>query len=350
MSDSLDVLEACRFVAERSENVRIDQEAVERFCRELVGQGIEVPPWDFRHHFFDGTERTVNWLLVLDGLNFCFWATRGHAADFKGDFIWKEKIAIEDKGVTSRWKELRWEIEYEGEKLRGYFALAASLKRAVEEGFPILEAEHLREISLSELRRIFRGRGEIPLLEERLRILREIGEVLSRKYGGQACSLVEKARKRAVDLVRHLVEDFPSFRDEALYRGHLVRFYKRAQIFVADLYWSFGGKGWGDLAGMEELTVFADYRLPQVLRQVGVLRYGPDLAKKVDGRDLLPAGGEEEVEIRANTVWAAELIRRSLVGMGVSLRAFELDSILWNMGQREEFRARPHHQVSTTFY
>lgn len=320
MSDSLDVLETCRFVVDRSENVCIDQEAVEKFCRKLVRRGIEVPAWDFRHHFFDGTERTANYLLVLDGLNFCFWV------------------------------EPRWEIEYEGEKLRGYFALASSLKRAVEEGFPILEAEHLRKISLSELRHIFRGREEIPLLEERLNILRETGEVLSSRYGGQACSLVKKARKRAVDLVRRLAGDFSSFWDEASYRGHAVRFYKRAQIFVADLYWSFGGEGWGDLAGMETLTVFADYKLPQVLRHVGVLKYGPDLAKKVDEGVLLPAGGAEEVEIRANTVWAADLISRSLEGMGVSLRAFELDSILWNMGRREKLGVKPHHRVLTAFY
>jgi len=70
----------------------------------------------------------------------------------------------------------------------------------------------------------------------------------------------------------------------------------------------------------------------------------------VDGCIPLPAGGQEEVEIRANTVWAAELIRRSLEGMGVSLRAFELDCILWHMSKREGFRAKPLHRVLTTFY
>ena len=35
------------------------------------------PMWDTRYHFFDGTERTVNWLLLLDALNFCFWAESG---------------------------------------------------------------------------------------------------------------------------------------------------------------------------------------------------------------------------------------------------------------------------------
>ena len=58
-------------------------------------------------HFFDGTERTVNWVLVLDALNFCFWGEPGSP---------------------------RWQIEWRGQVLDGYYALAASLSRAVDEG------------------------------------------------------------------------------------------------------------------------------------------------------------------------------------------------------------------------
>lgn len=62
---------------------------------------------------------------------------------------------------------------------------------------------------------------------------------------------------------------------------HQVFFYKRAQIFVGDLYGAFGGEGLGHFEDIGELTMFADYRVPVVLRLMGVLQYGSDLAHKV---------------------------------------------------------------------
>ncbi|HIC96728.1 TPA: hypothetical protein EYP12_08945, partial [Candidatus Bipolaricaulota bacterium] len=88
-----EVRESTRWAAERSEQVRIDQEALARFAKELEAGGLQVPQWDYRYHFYDGGERTVAYLLVLDGLNFCFWAPKGGK---------------------------RWEIEYGGEVLSGY--------------------------------------------------------------------------------------------------------------------------------------------------------------------------------------------------------------------------------------
>jgi len=62
-----------------------------------------------------------------------------------------------------------------------------------------------------------------------------------------------------------------------------VFFYKRAQIFAADVYGAFQGRGMGALVDVGRLTCFADYRLPVVLRVMGVLRYGEGLAAKVGG-------------------------------------------------------------------
>ena len=46
----------------------------------------------------------------------------------------------------------------------------------------------------------------------------------------------------------------------------------------------------------------ADYRVPVVLRELGVLQYAPALAAAVDSRRELAPGSQEEVEIRAATV------------------------------------------------
>ena len=318
-----EVLGSTRWVVERSEQVQIDCEALGRWAGELATRELRIPEWNLRYHFFDGGERTVFYLLILDSLNFCFWAPKGKA---------------------------KWEIDYGGERLSGYFALAAALKRAFEMGTPLTNAEYLARLSPGELKRLLGGRGELQLLDRRCEILNELGEVLRARYQGQADRLVAAAEGSAVRLARLLVENLHSFRDEAEYRGRRVCFYKRAQIFAADLRGAFEGQGWGSFADMDKLTAFADYKLPQILRHLGVLRYAPELAQRIDRRELLQAGSPEEVELRANTIWAVELLRRELNQMGRDLMALELDWLLWELAQREEFKKKPHHRTVTIFY
>ncbi len=303
--------------------MRINKEAVVDFSRRLYEGGSEVPPWNRTCHFWEGGQETVSYLLVLDGLNFCFWpATEGN----------------------------RWEITFGSRRLSGYFALAASLTRAIESGIPLTRAEYLAGLSLETLREILGGRGELQLMEERVKILNELGHVLLEGYHGEASGLVEAAGGSAEKLVGLLVETLSSFRDVAEYLGRRVYFYKRAQIFCADLYGTFEGTRWGQFEDIDRLTAFADYKLPQVLRHLEILNYDDDLAQRVDRMVPLVAGSPEEIEIRANTISAVDMIRGELTLLGRSLRAFEVDWILWNLGQQEEFTSRHHHRTVTIFY
>lgn len=54
-----------------------------------------------------------------------------------------------------------------------------------------------------------------------------------------------------------LVEHFPAFRDEGYFDGRLVRFYKRAQILVADLWACFEGESYGSFVDIDKITMFA---------------------------------------------------------------------------------------------
>jgi hypothetical protein len=63
--------------------------------------------------------------------------------------------------------------------------------------------------------------------------------------------------------------DFTGFRDEAIFNGEQIFFYKRAQILVADLYGALSerqnpidGKSTPQFTDLEQLTMFADYRVP----------------------------------------------------------------------------------------
>lgn len=55
-----------------------------------------------------------------------------------------------------------------------------------------------------------------------------------------------------------------------------------------------------------EVTVFADYQLPKVMRHLGQLEFHPELAAKIDRGELLPADGTEERAIRAATILCGE--------------------------------------------
>lgn len=110
----------------------------------------------------------------------------------------------------------------------------------------------------------------------------QVGTVLMQSYGGRAARLVRQARRSAIRLVDLIAASFPGFRDQTVYRGAQVFLYKRAQIFVADVFGAFQGKGLGRFDDIGELTTFADYRVPVVLEKLGgILHLDPALKKRV---------------------------------------------------------------------
>jgi hypothetical protein len=331
--DTLGVLHSTRWVVEHARHAWINRDKVAHVSAQVLAKNTPTiePVWYDRFHFHDGSERTVNWLLLLDALNFCFWAEKD---------------------------QTRWRIDYHGEMLDGYWAEAAALTRAVEEGFALWDAGYLSTMSREDLAYIFRSPPEedgpdgvmIPLFDARLAHVHEVGRVLLERYEGQFAHTVEKAGGSAINLALLLVQEFASFLDVAIYQGHEVRFFKRAQICVADLYGAFSGKRWGTFTDLDKLTIFADYKLPQVLRHYGILEYEPRLAERVDNQELLQPAGEEEVEIRAETIWACELVRREMSSIsGQAITAVEVDQLLWYLGQNSS-EMRPYHRTRTIFY
>ena len=306
------VLETTRPVVEAARDVAVDRERLAELCARWAEDPWEVPPWDEEVHYPD-----PNYVLLLDALNFCFWADPGQP---------------------------RWELAYRGRTYNGYRALAAGLRKAVEEGVPLLDAAYLRNVSLGD---VLAG---IPLLEQREANAREVGRVLCELYEGSFETMARAAGGSAVRLVQMLEDQLSSFRDRTTYAGHEVRFLKRAQITVVDLAGTFSGEGCARFEDLRSLTAFADYKIPQVLEAQGILRYSPALAAVVDRQELIPPGDPREVEIRAGMVWAVEWIRQELSSRGRDLAAYEIDWFLWNVGQQPVANERPYHRTRTIFY
>ena len=126
------------------------------------------------------------------------------------------------------------------------------------------------------------------------------------------------------------------------------------QILVGDIYGAFKGKDLGAFRDIRLVTMFADYRVPVTLLEMGVLRYSDQLKSIVQRRETIPSGSEMEVEIRAATVQAVELIigemaaefkDKELVPMSI-----EMDWYLWREGEKRREVSDPHHRVLTIFY
>src|SRR5205823_11565076 len=124
---------------------------------------------------------------------------------------------------------------------------------------------------------VLRGDNTIPWIERRLENVRELGDVLIAKYDGSFAKAVDSCGGSAVKLVDLVVTNFLSFDDVADVDGREVRFYKRAQILVADLHGAFKGEKWGRFADLAQISAFADYKLPQILRHMGLITYSASL-------------------------------------------------------------------------
>lgn len=320
----LPILPSCRAVVEQSQFVHIDLPAISSFLDSNAH--LEIPPLPHGpapYHYFDNTAATVQWLFVLDTLNHCFWPAEGHPL---------------------------WKVHSLNETLSGYWALAASLKRAMEEGIPIHQAKTLATMGEETLAHIFRGSGKIPLFNERLENLRQAGKILLDRFQGSFVHVLEEAEGSAVKLVLLVADGFPSFNDTASYHGETVYFFKRAQLLILDLWCTFSGGSWGSFHDLDELTAFADYKLPQVLRHLGIISYEAGLAARIQRLAHIPPGSAEEVEIRAATIWAVELLREELNRRDQKVTSAQLDNWLWHLGQDDMYRSLPYHRTRTIFY
>lgn len=307
-------------IAGESAFVHIDDARVSQLAEKLVG--LPEPEWDSDTHFFDGTEKSLMYILVLDAVNFCFWPSQ---------------FTVEYKGVRY------------GDDSR-YKALAVILKRAFEEGVPLWDPGYLNRLTLEEFTEITRAEGSVPLLFRRLENVRDVGKTLLGKYGGDPANILLRAGRCAPTLARELADNFRSYGDSRDWKGEKVDFLKRAQICAADIAGTFSGEGAGGLSGLDELTCFADYKLPQLFHSEGVFRYAPDLERRIMREEELPENSREEVEIRANTIEAVERLKKGLVQLGRNMSSQEIDYMLWNESIQPGRLTVPHHKTITSSY
>ncbi|KAI9872029.1 MAG: hypothetical protein M1830_002134 [Pleopsidium flavum] len=270
----------------------------------------------------------------MDLLNFCFWSERG--------------------------RDDRFAVEYAGKRWTGYWSLVAALKRALDEEIPITSSDFWQdenECTRGKLRHVFRSATdeEIPLFDERIACLREAGQVLYERFRCNFSNCVKEANGSAAALVNLLVECFPCFRDEFRFEGKTVRFYKRAQILVADLWACFEGEGYGRFLDIDNITMFTDYRIPQILHTLGGLRYSPPLDHHIRQLRPIESGHTWEIQLRGCSIWCVELIKREILRQHpeAQINAILIDFFLYDTMKERETDGEveiPHHRTRSIWY
>lgn len=316
------VLASTKFVVNNAKDVKINIVRIKEIARIWIKQDITFPDWPKEMHLeSNDVRKKLDYLILLDGLNFCFW---------------------------QKDQKDKWRIQYKGNEYNGYFSLSLALKVFYENNPEKANYTYFSTISFSRFKKILDGRGNLLLMKERWLTLRAISKVMIHKYGGDSLLFIKMAKNKFANIVP-MIAKLPSFNDVTKYRGRNVIIWKRAQILACDIYGAFNGTGPGKFTDRSYLTAFADYKVPQILHTLGLIEYSDVLVNKIKNSTEIKAGGKEEVEIRAATIWAVEYMRREIKKLGKNMFSFEIDWVLWNNAKNEDM-ALPYHHTKTVFY
>ena len=313
------IRQSCERVANRASHVRINHAKIPAYSFSLPVEKAVEPQLAADCHYLGHHQDTLTFLLILDTINF----------------------------GSGYFPHLR-----KRPGMSGYFTTASSLNDYFKKKGP-LSCEQLARMTVDQCTRIFNQDPANLTVKELMQhfatALNDLGRYILDFFNGSIIDLVDAAASSAGRLVQ-LLKKMPYFNDVARYDGLEVPFFKRAQIFAADLAVAFEGQKWGYFRDLNQLTIFADNLVPHVLRMDGILSYAASLRSRVEAATLIPAGSAAEIEIRACAVHAVELIRKTICSTGKTVTSSQLDYYLWNRGQLPSYKAFPRHRTRTVYY
>jgi hypothetical protein len=259
-----------------------------------------------------------------------------------------------DSAFTDFKTHVKFQVDYAGEHFSDADAMLACLKRAMDQGTPVIDGKFLSRVSREELARIFAGNIEMPMLEEKMTVFHQVGDVLNAKYGGRFLNFVRSCPPRLYDngngLIDRLVQEFPRYNDVSQYDGHEVKFYKLAQLGSWGMYSGLSGTGAFTLQDAHKLTAFADYIVPVALRVMGMTSYSPELEHAINSFQMIPRDSRQEIEIRAHCLYATALLTDEINRLrtpDMQIIIPQIDARLWTHYHATTW---PHHLTRTIMY
>ena len=244
-------------------------------------------------------------------------------------------------------------VKYKIENLSDTDAMVYQIDKALLEGVPLTQGHYMRDMDLQEFKRIFTGNIEMPMADEKVKILNNVGDTLVTKYGGDWINFIDDGPKKLYDngegLVERLIRDFKRFDDYSIFENEKVYFLKLAQLAFWGIHRELS-KSYFFIEDMENMTAFADYIIPVALESFGIVKYSSGLKEKIDSGILVDRDSIEEIEIRSTSIYVTakltELIN-NYKNEEEKIIIPQLDFKLWTDFHADE---RPHHLTKTIMY
>lgn len=309
---------AAEGVVQTGRIARIDDAAIRRWADHYKASeaGHGESPLD---RLGNTPAEVANLTLLADALNFCFWSERP---------------------IQTTWR---------GRTVERHSAFLVLLAEAIRSDPAWLRPQRWLEATEKDFLSMTVGAGVLLMPAMRAAVVQETGRVLLDEFGGSGETLAATCGGDCVRLAATLFERFASFHDAVTHDGRVVPFAKRAQIFAADLALAWRTRGWETLTGLERLTAFADYRIPQILRHLGIIELDAEVSARIERREEIAAASLAEIEIRAATIVAVERMVQALAERGRAVPAWRVDFDLWKQSHDGPMRF-DHHRTHTCFY
>lgn len=310
------VLKTSEFVVNNAKHVKINYDKANILIEELlrfdnVHYLTKVP-----YGVYDmNTRDIINFLLIYDSIDFSFWGNP------------------------------KWTIDVNGKNLDGGIALLHCIFNLFNGRDSIDVYQQLENMTLGEFKDILKGNTDIPLLEERYKIVTGIAKIVNSKMNG---SFYDSIKDMNTDqaVFKTIISNFSSFEDTRTYDGKTIYFYKLAQLLTSDILHVIEIKEQRDV-NYSNLLGCADYKIPQVMQEFGILEYDTELSSLLETKTEIEENSEYEVEIRASMIVVINYIYEQI---DKSIDRMDINDFIWSKGQDKTKRYKPYHLTRTTSY
>jgi len=322
------VLDSVRYAVESSRDVHTHYEKIVEVASWMAYEELPLPEFALPLGVGQGdAKEAIDFVMIADSIDTAF-------TDFK--------------------THVKFQVDYQGQHWSDSDAEFACIKRAVDSGIPFLDGNYLAKITRADLDKMFQGNIGIPMLDEKLEVLHQVGTVLAEKYDGHFYEFVHACSPKLYDngngLVDRLVTEFPRFNDVSMLDGHETKFYKLAQLGIWMLYATLHPQGKFRLDDPQKMTAFADYIVPVALRLHGITTYSDSLEKAINTHQIIPRDSRWEVEIRAHCIYATAVLTEEINKLRPSDRQViipQIDARFWTHFHTTDW---PHHLTPTIMY